>query len=58
MEDEVECVLVLTQAELLLCHLLALEQDLWAQLHVAWLVDAVNVAESSGQHVAAFLAGA
>ena len=58
MEDEVEGVLVLTQAELLLCNLLALKQDLWAQLHVAWLVDAVNVAEGSGQHVAALLTGA
>ena len=55
MEDEVEWVGALSQAQLLLRDLLAHVQDLRAQLHVARLVDAVDVAEGCGQQVAALL---
>ena len=57
-EDEVEWVGAGCEAEFLLGDLLAHVEDLWAQLHVAWLVYAVDVAEGCGQQVAAVLAGA
>src|SRR5699024_10771653 len=56
-EDEVEGVRASRQTKLLLGNLLTHVQNFWAQLHVAWLVYAVDVAESRCQQVASVLAG-
>ena len=58
MEDEIERLGTVLKTKLLHGNLLALIQNLRAQLHVARLVNAVDVTEGSGQQVAAFLTGA
>ncbi len=56
MEDEVERLGTVRQAQLGGRHLLALVEDVGAELDVARLVDAVDVAERRGQQVVAVLA--